>query len=851
MSFPQLSNISKEIVDTINSRAGNNQKVSGMMPWIRVISTLGDFLVIETEARTVSFAEKYGDSTRSGKVGTDKNGNPVYAEEGDRGFRPSPTISEIQLKQGNEGLSKKITFNITAYTVKQAELIMEHFLEPGKMVLVEWGENSALSVSQKVSDLTEPCNLVAYNNLAYLQEKRAKSNGTYDAMLGTIVGGGTQFGDNETYTIEVELMAIGELPAYLQHHKNIAGDDPDVANSSKKFDVSDIESTAEDEDIGRALFMQMFNELPEHKRTAEVKNLQYENWAIDPKNYINMDSEIREDLVKGLASSAASVKLDGEKLDVPSDTPLFSDKRFIRCALAFTILDLQPDIDIVNQAIENGCKQAKRSPALVSWQNTACRAHKHMFSSNTDILYIPNKQAPKFDLKAALIPTEDADGNTKALESPISSLKSLNEASGIADIHPGLPDDTEKHYYFPNQNPISLLDQGVYDDTHIAIEADAHRWGWLKDLYINFDFFCDVLRSSGLITRDVWYKILNGMSSAVNLYWNFQIVPRGCTEPYMEGSNSNDPYMKQWADTQISETGDELLQIVDASFIGKVPAGAGKAKFQARGTRTPFLSATFDMSIPGGMKGQVIGHGLSKSVKNPNAESKEVDFTGLFSNKIDTVKEKLNSINNKIKESEKSEEDLRREQLKKQGLTPTQINNTIQREKNKATDENNKEQQKQNYEFFAQTACVVPNIQDRNKDRDIKQEWYDVLNFAGNDVGIESIAIVGGWNDTSLLKTVQKFDDGYIKPEEGDLRRQENLPLLPIKFNFTIHGVSGLRVGDTFSIPDLPLTYGTKVFQVTQVEQTISQNIWTTSVSGQLRLMEASPDEAPPYKGKQ
>ena len=48
MSFPQLSNISKEIVDTINSRAGNNQKVSGIMPWIRVISTLDDFLVLET-----------------------------------------------------------------------------------------------------------------------------------------------------------------------------------------------------------------------------------------------------------------------------------------------------------------------------------------------------------------------------------------------------------------------------------------------------------------------------------------------------------------------------------------------------------------------------------------------------------------------------------------------------------------------------------------------------------------------------------------------------------------------------------------------------------------------------------
>ena len=64
--------------------------------------------------------------------------------------------------------------------------------------------------------------------------------------------------------------------------------------------------------------------------------------------------------------------------------------------------------------------------------------------------------------------------------------------------------------------------------------------------------------------------------------------------------------------------------------------------------------------------------------------------------------------------------------------------------------------------------------------------------------------------------------------------------MLPIKFTFTIHGVSGLKVGDTFSIEDLPgPKFRTKVFQITSIEHDIAQNIWTTKVEGSLRNLNA------------
>jgi hypothetical protein len=818
MGFPQLSNIAKNFTDTINSRAGNNVKASQMMPWIRVTSTLGNYLSLESVTGTQTFAQKYGNTERSGRVGINKNGESVVAEP-DRGFRPSPTINSVSVSQGNEGLSKKISFTIVAYSLGQAEVLMQYFMEPGNMVLVEWGENNSNSISQKTS--LDKCSIVAYNNLKHIQKKRAQSGGTYDAVLGTITGGDVKFGSNETYEINVELTSIGELPAYLQHHKNVTSNVRTTTDSGKTFKKLEIKRASKD-DVGKSLFMQMFNDLPQEKRTTAVKNLVKQKWATDQINFINIDKEIREDIVRGVEN--ARVSIGGDELKVPSDTPIFSEKRFIRCALAFEILDMQSNINI--SPIKKDCGETNTSSAKISWKNTVCRAHPHMFSANSDFLYIPNKQAPSFDLAGAL-------KAETAFENPIPSFESLIDGEYQVDIHP--PGES-KYSYFPNNNDLRFNDQGGYDNQFLTINADKGRWGYLRDLYINFDFFCECIQSSGLVTKELWYKILNGLSSAVNLYWDFQIIPRGAIKKFNEGSNVDDLYYQYIYGIEAPNPGDEELQIVDVSFIGNRPNGVGRAKFQSRGTQTPFLESSFNLDIPGGMKGQVIGNKLSgkkegeeskTAATNPNAEQKEVSFDGLFSNERDEVLEELNSIQQQLDAAADDKTD---------------------KEKQKEQEEIDKEQKIANFEMFVKTACIVPNVQDRSKDRDFATNFWDW--YQANNVNLDTIMVIGAWDDTNLLKTIQRFDDGYIQTDAqaNQERTKDNLPLLPIKFDFTVHGVSGIRVGDTFNIKDLPLQYKDFIFQVTQVEHEIAQNIWTTKVNGQLRMMRASEEDPIEYK---
>ena len=837
MGFPQLSNIQDKVIDTIKSKAGDNLRVSGTMPWIRVISCLDGFLSIESSKDHETFAQKYGDTSKSGRIGVDASGKDVTAVDNDRGLRPSPSIDSITISNGNEGLSKKSSFTIIAYSLGQCEKIMEYFLEPGNMVLVEWGDNQPKSVGQKTP--IDKCAIAAYNNIKHVTEKRKNSDGTYDAVLGVITGGGMSYGDGETYNIQVDLTSVGELPAFLQHHRGTNTSTPDI-NSGDKFSGFRIAANnMVDGGVGTSLFMQMYNELPAAKRLPSIKALVSKKWATQASNFVNMDKEIREDLIESVKNGKLNTKGEsGKKLEITSDIPMFSEKRFIRVALAFTILDMQEGKDTDSKRDE--CATPK-TPGTVIWANTICRAHKNMFSADSNFLYIPNKHHPSFDLVKAMS-TEDADFTAPITVDMLEGK--FMKTKFTVDNHPAVYGDETKSSYFPNNTSLNFKDQADFDGTYLPLKAKPGEWGFLRDLYINFDFFNDTLKSAGLVTKDIYYTLLNGMSSATNLMWNFQILQRGHINIFTPGGFSDaDTYYQNVNEKNTDNLGSaangcEELQVVDVSFSGTTPGKSdiGKARFQSRGVNSPFLSAELNLSIPGAMKGQTIGSKLSakRSIESP--EQKEASLFGLVANKkkVDSVLEVLNAI--KEPSNQEKADKLAQDMLDAARNTNEAADKAEAAEKEKS--ETKIATVKANYEFFVQNACIVPKIQKRSGNMDMVNEWYDY--WTANNATIEEMVVVGAWHDSALLKKIQQFNEGIITSAaftEANLS-QLNVPLLPIEFNFSIPGVSGIKIGDTFNINDLPNKFKTKIFQVVQVEHTISQNLWTTNVKGKLRMID-------------
>jgi hypothetical protein len=110
--------------------------------------------------------------------------------------------------------------------------------------------------------------------------------------------------------------------------------------------------------------------------------------------------------------------------------------------------------------------------------------------------------------------------------------------------------------------------------------------------------------------------------------------------------------------------------------------------------------------------------------------------------------------------------------------------------------------------------------------------WFDFIDTNANT--LNDLLIVGTYNDPSLLKMIQQMDDGIFVG--GDYKGiTQNSIILPIFFNFTIHGVSGLKVGDVFKIQDLPKKYSDRIFQIMRINHTLDSNGWFTQVESQIR----------------
>ena len=898
-SFLQYGNVYPEVQSTIKSRAGNNLEVSKLKPWIRISSSLANGLVVGSNLPNDNFGTRYGDPVTttdqefrhsSGRLGLSFDGTSIYPKTNsfDRSNRPSPVIEAISIKNGTEGLSRKLTFTIKAFTLSQLDALTAYFLEPRFYVLVEWGNNTQLAYNQmaKLSGgiSAGACEMISYVNLSVLKDKRKNSQGHYDAFLGVITGGGVEYGSDETYLINVEVTTQGEIPAYLQQHKGTAtkidSSRSNPAKSSDTFDVNTEIKTAEDAvEYGRALFMYMYNDLPLSKRTQKIKNLidlktddpiPQPIWATE-YNFINMNKTTRDSLIGDLTDETVLIKnregAEG-KGKVPEGQPLIGKERFIRMELAWEILNTS-DLVLGPQLIgcDKGGNSNKSLDSTISIENTIIRAHKHIFSTDKRYLYIPNEQAPDFGLYDILTSTTTASG---------SSFVKFEDGNLVTqNLKPtGLPGDSN----FPQPGSCNVNGIQVFDESVFAISQDPYEWGYLKDLFVNFDFFCECMQKNGFVIKDVALDILNGLSSAVNLFWDFQIVETGSTSS-IKGN-----------------TGDMCLIVVDKNFSGKPPGNApGLLSLQSIGTNSPFLDFKMKLELVGAMANQVMAQtnaSKSPSQSSYNIEDKVENFQGLFSNKPDIVGTLLNTIHKESlelaeKESEQLEQNTQTQTERTQEMTQLFIdvlvkkaetsaitgievtflqnwayglissgdidlalqgtellaktyyyavtsvgaegaNYVLEGESRVAT-----AARTSNYEIFMQKAGVYPKTNNPNINTN---DLGAGLGVSADTLVIDDNSVVCAiWEDTQLLRQVYEYDltgGNTITFNDG---ANKNPGFLPVEVNFTIHGVSGVKVGDMLHFVDLPRVYRTKIFSVFDVEHNINDDMWQTSVVAKLR----------------
>jgi hypothetical protein len=603
MSFPNFSNIQGFVQSRLKERRGNTELISKLNPFVRIVSGASSGLQLVSNPNfklLQATGATYGSSTTAGTIGTTWAGAPINPNAG-QGYRPSPIVTSLEVDEGSGTLSRKASFSITCFTKEQMEKLSQYILEPGFSIFIEWGwnTNSGYSGLQSLDETT----ITSFQSAVNRDKVRNKTGGTYDNYLGFVTGGSVGL-DGDKWTLTVNCTGYTELPTYLlttETGEQKTGD-VGILTSAKAFGLDYIDSLNSSPSDER--FMKLFNDLPQTRQTKAVKNLRSNADVNNLKSLINFDDEVSEDIndesdgwtvpFTDWQIAKSSLKVDGIDIVFPKGTKIVGSERFIRFD---TLMRIIYEIGIEGYQLADDTVIYTK----VDYEDTVCSAFPKIYSTDASKLFIPNPETPKFRLSAA-----PPGVGTKITDLTKGSCN--NSIDGVQ-----FPKQT-KHTFQPKIGNL--------------ITKEAKMCGYLKDLYVNFDFAKSVMETKNFYLKDALYQILNGISSAVNGMWDFQIE-----------------------ESEVGNT--SILKIWEMNMISDNPKGEIYT-FDMIGEKSVFIDASLDLDISGAKMNQIIGQKLGQKL---NGDSKRVTlFRSNFTDRLG-VKIKQKAIDSNDEDSTETDED--------------------------------------------------------------------------------------------------------------------------------------------------------------------------------------------------
>jgi hypothetical protein len=837
--WPILSNIEDKIHTKMKSRTGRSS--NELNCWIRVISgakttTDGNGLIMQSNEAWGNFGDKdnsgnyYGGPMTGGDLGVNVNGAFVGSGTG-RKLVPRPIITGINVKEGKDNISRECTLSMKCFSLEQMEKMQTYFLEPGYSLYIEYGWNTSDSVDVALKTIGKNQNDIVDGACAYglrydlLHKGRVSSNGEFDCFFGFITGGSVT-SEGEFFNIEVKLRGQPALPTFMQNQQKVHK----LNNLTKKVDVPNIvhyyktnelvENTSPANDAAKRRFKNMYNDLPSQRQTESVRNL---ITKVNKSDFINFDKVVTEGITTytgvnaGFFTSLARGIADyiglgeGNELEAKSKTTnqsatiekskLFSANRYIKFDLAVDILNNNNKVVSYNMGTKNEVS------FHIDINSSVIGAFKYMFSIDPKKLVIPGV-IPDFSvyfLNADDV-TQYTDGNL--------------QSSGVFT-----PVDA-------NVDGVRFVQSTALNNYDI-IET-AYCWGYLKDLYVNFDMFVEKLSQPNKLIGEVLLDILNEMAAAANGFWNFQIVEK--TNP---------------------TSGKTVLTVIDEHFVGSPPPGFVK-RFDHNGADSIFLEANLDISIPGEMANKIIMDRLDYTV-NPHSPSVKASYPNkpaIFNSQTDIFLETVRASGvpaptpppgggppAPTPPPPRTEAVINAEMadaLSKRGILITPGNGKPETQ----TWSNNSEHLR--YLRLVDELAKLRGTQQTDAKKNLNKniEKIDIVPKAvlnGFTAPLTDAVITNHSQFIQMFSIFCLIDVPFF-----DMLKQEAFANkvggtglsqpLPIKYSFKTLGISGLRRGDMFNIDGIPSKYKERgLFQITELEQTVSDNRWYTNVTGEYR----------------
>lgn len=757
--------------------------------WIRVASGVDTGLILESnqfqseflnsEHNSDAFIRKmYGTSQQSGTIGVDFNGKEISADLlNDLGFRGRPVIDSIEIEDnsGDSGYARGCKFQITCNTIAQLDKLKKYFFEPGNIVFVDWG---MYWPGKTVSRPTLNVNTIAdfYDYTKVLERQRA-SGGLYDCYIGFIKGGGVTIND-DSFTLNVELIGISQLAAFQKINSDIKSDD-EIEKERTKNIYSESFITAESAPEKKR-FMYMFNELPSNFQSDRTKKLME---SVKLEYFINFEPNVEEEINSNIYSTFAKIgnwlglKNDGSvgKLIVPAGETFITSQKFIN----FGFL-----IDILNVNIPDQTINGKSGINKIKIDDVKIGAFQSIFSHDGSKLFIPNKNTPWLD---------------------IGSLSDLGKIPETSAMYNKIKDNTVGPIMFPS------LENSTFDN----ITLNSGEWGYLKNLYVNFETVANYMNMPNLNNKDLLYMILNGISSAVSGFWNFQLVENPTTG---------------------------YVEIVDRNLFIKFSKEPKYFDFKLFGVKSIVKDIGFDISLSSEQMNRII---YSKRQQLVNSEQSDVIGKSITSATNDKILEKIQIDNIKQMESKPAVQDKIKKEM--EDLKPYLDRVPAKRKiaiSQYATIDDDVPLSTRIAEAKRLKAADLKAADEKQKTSN-RLTLIKTFTFApAINTPSSGISDLGAIYVTSINDKIL-FNAKKNKQHNVSLKTESKFsPILPVRLEFTTIGISGLKRCDLFTVSGLPVGYGAKygVFQIVNTTQNISSDGWYTTVSAQFKQLTALED---------
>jgi DUF2075 family protein len=893
-AFPHFSNIAPWVTKELASRKANILKVSNLNAWVRVSSGVGDGCMMISNPNFRLFggvgdkvaASIYGTTSMSGTIGVKWDGvTPVNTPGEFWGFRPKPNITTIEIDEGAGSLSRKATFTITAYTRAQLDTLCKYYLEPGYTIFLEWGWNTPLGVSMYQSKL-DAVSVGANQSFVEVNTKRAASEGHYDNYLGFISGGSVAM-DGDKWTITVKCTGFTELPAYMTVTSN-----SDTRENIKKtkpatFKPSDIKA---EQDLGKKRFMMAYNRLPSNKQSQSIQGLiQYPSIA-SPLNFINVDEDVKEKIndttsgfeLFGLSVNDEEVKAEGKTFEVPSGTEIIGDEAFIRFGTLMDIMNM-----IGAGALIIGDKSVSMT---VNTKNTVISAFKNIYSTDKTKLLIPNANAPKFSISEAATSINEQDTFSDTANCAINYNNVTIEFPYSKTLKNGKVDNVKIQYTDKSIEGISKAAYmwGFLDDLYVNMEFAK---GILETENFSIkDALYKLLNGLSGAAGGIWdFQIIEsttpGGSSTELIVVDLNFMPdngAGMTTFYVSGVNS--VFLDASFDMDMG--GAKMSQIIgkrlgydlnpnSPSVDGKKSKAKdqnGKEQGQKKGLFTDMQDMVLRVIRPKPAKPpakspQELAIDAAAKAAKLQAEKEEQERVqreklaeeerkkaaaaaaanpqpaptpppappakGLWDSAVDfvsdvgeAVSDGISYVGEKVVEGaeyvvEKTGEYYDKAKEKAGELADKAVEYVENLPVVKAFTDwlNRSEALEKNFKLYMSKIGIYPKV---SVTTDTEVSGVDLTETTMNAV----------YNDQLVFQALKAGYNNVAASEANTVSA-----LLPVKFSFTVHGVSGIKRGDKFKVIGIPQQYEKNgFFQVTSVKHTIDGMIWKTEVEGGLRL---------------